>query len=92
MNLISIYESSISTSILKNIKQFCDDWNNDQLFGNRQSYKLARKYLDIYNPTVNESDYIHGTLVGIIEWCTMHDVENEPGSMYNRHHKKFKNK
>ena len=80
---------------LKKIKKFCDDWNAGNIYGNRASMKIAEKYLDIIRDYVGEHwgeetpegklvEYLHGSLVGVIEWTSFNGRDKEKGGFKHK--------
>jgi hypothetical protein len=41
-----VENSTVDQNLVKKVKKFCDEWHRGNIYGNRQSFKLAQKYLD----------------------------------------------
>lgn len=87
--------STVDQSLIKKVKKFCDEWHRGNIYGNRQSFKLAQKYLDQLKDWINDHwgqeteegklvDYIHNQLVGVVEWCSFNGTEKQSGSMFHK--------
>lgn len=83
-------ESNPDPSLLRKIKEFADAWNKGNIYGNARSMRVAQKYLDLLRDWFQEqwgqdteegklATYLHGSLVGVIDWTTFNGRDTEKG-------------